>query len=91
MTKAELIDAVAKSADVTKADAERVIESFFATVTATTKGGVKAAWPGFGHFTVTQSPARETRNPSTGGMVKVPARSKMKFTAAAALKTSLNS
>jgi DNA-binding protein HU-beta len=90
MTKAELIDAVAKSADVTKADAERVIESFFATVTSAAQSE-KVAWPGFGHFTVTQSPARETRNPATGGMVQVPARAKMKFTSAAALKTALNS
>lgn len=90
MTKAELIDAVAKSASVTKTDAERVIESFFATITSTTLAGEKAAWPGFGHFTVTHSPARETRNPSTGGMVTVPPKAKMKFTAAAGLKTSLN-
>jgi DNA-binding protein HU-beta len=90
MTKAELIEAVAKSANVTKADAERVVECFFSTVTAAARGGDKAAWPGFGHFTVTQTAARETRNPATGGMVSVPARNKMKFTAAAALKATLN-
>jgi DNA-binding protein HU-beta len=91
MTKAELLDAVAKGAGVSKADAERVIETFFGTVTSAGAGGDKVTWPGFGHFTVAQTAARETRNPSTGQKVMAPAKSKMKFTAAAALKTALNS
>ena len=49
-TKAELIDAVASSAGVSKADAERTIGAFFDHVVATTKKGDKVAWPGFGSF-----------------------------------------
>ena len=45
MTKAELIDAVAKEAGVTKADAERTIGAFFDTVAKAAKKGDKVAWP----------------------------------------------
>ena len=50
MTKAELIDAVAEKANVTKADAERTVAAFFAVVVSTTTKGEKVAWPGFGSF-----------------------------------------
>ena len=54
-TKAELIDAVAKSAGVSKADAERTIGAFFDHVTKATKKGDKVAWPGFGSFSHDQA------------------------------------
>ena len=50
MTKAELIDAVAKSADVSKADAERTVGAFFDIVAGAAKTGDKVAWPGFGSY-----------------------------------------
>ena len=89
MTKAELLSAVAESASVSKADAEKVIDAFFGTVKRVGKGD-KVAWPGFGSFSVTTSAARETRVPTTGEIKQTPARQKLKFTAAAALKSELN-
>jgi DNA-binding protein HU-beta len=90
MTKAELIDAVAKSADVSKADAEKTVGAFFEIVTSTAKGGDKVAWPGFGSFSTSNSQARTGRNPQTGAAVAIAAATRMKFTASSTLKAALN-
>src|SRR5262245_33732642 len=90
MTKAELIDAVADAAGVSKADAERTIGAFFDTVVSKTKKGDKVAWPGFGSFSTTKRPARTGRNPQTGAPVKIAASTAMKFTASSTLKSTLN-
>lgn len=90
MTKAELIDAVAGSAGVSKADAERTISAFFDHVVAETKKGEKVAWPGFGSFSTTERAAREGRNPQTGETVQIKASTAMKFSASSALKSALN-
>ena len=71
MTKAELIEAVADAAGVSKADAERTVGAFFDTVVSTTKGGGKVAWPGFGSFSTTNRPARTGRKPKTGEAVEL--------------------
>ena len=88
-TKAELIDAVAASAGVSKADAERTIGAFFDHVTTATKKD-KVAWPGFGSFSQTKRAARTGRNPQTGAPVKIAASTAMKFTPSATLKAALN-
>ena len=90
MTKAELIDAVAKKAGTTKADAETVLGSFFDIVVADTNKGGKVAWPGFGSFSTSKSKARTGRNPRTGETVKIAATTRMRFTASSTLKTALN-
>ena len=90
MTKAELIDAVAAAAGVTKADAERTVGAFFDVVLAATKKGDKAAWPGFGSFSTSKSAARIARNPQTGAEVQVAASTRMKFTSSSTLKAALN-
>ncbi len=90
MTKAELIDGVARTAGVSKADAERTLGAFFEHVTNTTKKGGKVAWPGFGSFSTTKRAARIGRNPQTGAQVKIAASTAMKFTPSATLKTALN-
>ena len=89
-TKAELIDAVAKSAEVSKADAERTLGAFFDHVTASAKKGDRIAWPGFGSFSTSKRSARMGRNPQTGAAVKIAASTAMKFTPSATLKAALN-
>ena len=89
-TKAELIDAVATKAGVSKADAERTIGAFFDHVVASAKKDVKVAWPGFGSFSTTKRPARTGRNPQTGEPVKIAASTAMKFTSSSTLKSNLN-
>ena len=90
MTKAELIDAVAAAAGVTKADAERTVGAFFDIVVSQAKKGEKVAWPGFGSFSTSKSAARTGRNPQTGAEVKIAASTRMKFTASSTLKAVLN-
>jgi DNA-binding protein HU-beta len=90
MNKAELLEAVAARAGTTKADAEKVLESFFEEVTSTAKEGGKVSWPGFGSFSTTERPARKGRNPQTGAEVDIAASTVMKFTASSALKGALN-
>ena len=90
MTKAELIDAIANEAGVTKADAEKTVGAFFDIVVKSTKQGDKVAWAGFGSFSTSKSAAREGRNPATGATVKIAASTRMKFTASSTLKAALN-
>jgi DNA-binding protein HU-beta len=89
-TKAELIDAVAAAAGVSKSDAERTLAAFFDHVTKATKKGDKIGWPGFGSFTTTKRAARKGRNPQTGAPVKIAASTAMKFTPSVTLKAALN-
>lgn len=90
MTKAELIEAVAAKAEVTKADAERTLAAFFDQVVAVAKNDDKVAWPGFGSFSTTSRKARTGRNPQTGAPVTVPASTAMKFSSSSTLKAELN-
>jgi DNA-binding protein HU-beta len=89
-TKAELIDAIASEAGVTKADAERTVAAFIDIVVASAKKGEKVAWPGFGSFSTSKSAARTGRNPQTGEPVNIKASTRMKFTASSTLKAALN-
>jgi len=90
MTKAELIETIADSAGVSKADAERTVGAFFDTVVENTKKGEKVAWPGFGSFSTSERPARVGRNPQTGEPVDIKASTAMKFSASSTLKSALN-
>jgi DNA-binding protein HU-beta len=90
MTKAELVEAVAEAAGVSKADAERTISAFWDTVVGTVKDDGKVAWPQIGSFSLSHRAAREGRNPQTGETVQIKASKAMKFTASSALKADLN-
>ncbi len=91
MTKAELIDSVAKAAGVSKADAERTIDAFFDHVVSAARKGDKISWPGFGSFSTSERAARIGRNPQTGEPVKIAASTALKFSASSVLKSELNS
>ncbi len=90
MTKAEVIEAVAAAAGVSKVEADRTISAFFETVMESAKKGEKVAWPGFGSFSTSTSSARTGRNPQTGEAVKIAASTRMKFTSSSTLKAALN-
>jgi DNA-binding protein HU-beta len=89
-TKAEMIDAVAAEAGMSKADTERTLGAFFDHVVAETKKGESVTWPGFGKFSTSQRAARTGRNPQTGAPVQIKASTAMKFSSSSALKESLN-
>lgn len=90
-TKSDLLTDVAARADMSKAQAESVISAFLDTLIAKTQEGAKVSWPGFGSFQTSVRPARKGRNPQTGATIEIPETTVMKFSAAKALKETLNS
>ena len=86
MNKAELINAVAASADCSKKDAEAVITAALDTITAALKDGDKVQLVGFGSFEVKKGAARIGRNPKTKESIEIPASVVPVFKAGKALK-----
>jgi len=85
MNKAELIDAIASKADLTKADAKKALDAFIGSVGETLKNGDRVALVGFGSFSVAEREERMGRNPQTGAEIKIPAKKVVKFKAGAEL------
>ena len=86
MNKAELINAVAASADCSKKDAEAVITAALDTITAALKEGDKVQLVGLGSFEVKKRAARIGRNPKTKESIEIPASVVPVFKAGKALK-----
>jgi len=86
MTKADLVDKIAKDAGITKAQADKAANAFLAGVTEALKAGDKVTLVGFGSFGVTERKARIGRNPQTGAALKIPARKAVSFTVGKPLK-----
>ena len=86
MNKAELINAVAAAADVSKKDAEAVITAAVDTITAALKEGEKVQLVGFGSYEVKKRAARTGRNPKTKEAIEIPASKVPVFKAGKALK-----
>ena len=90
MNKAQLIDSIAKKADLTKADAKKALDAFVATTTETLKGGEKIALVGFGTFGVTKRAARKGRNPQKPNeVINIPAKNVVKFSVGSELKNAV--
>jgi DNA-binding protein HU-beta len=85
MNKAELVEAIASNAGLSKADAKRALDAFITTTTAALKKGNRVALVGFGSFSVTQRSARKGRNPQTGKEINIKAKKVVKFKAGADL------
>lgn len=86
MNKAELINSVAASADVSKKEAEAVVSATFDSITAALKDGDKVQLVGFGSFEVKKRAARVGRNPKTKESIEIPASVVPVFKAGKALK-----
>jgi DNA-binding protein HU-beta len=90
MTKAELVETMAKDADISKAAAGAALESFMANVTkALKKKDGKITLVGFGTFTKVRRKARKGRNPQTGEAIKIKARNAVTFKAGKKLKDAI--
>ncbi len=85
MNKAELIDAIASDANLTKADAKKALDAFIDTTTKALKKGDRVALVGFGSFSVAKREARKGRNPQSGKEINIPAKKVVKFKAGAEL------
>lgn len=90
MNKSELIDAIAASADISKADATRALDATLETVTGALKNGDSVSLVGFGTFSVKRREARDGRNPQTGETIKIAAANVPGFKAGKALKDAVN-
>jgi integration host factor subunit beta len=90
MTKAELVEDVARAAELTKKDAERLVEIVFESIIETLNQGEKIELRGFGSFRVRERGARRGRNPKTGDPVNIPAKRVPYFKPGKELKELIN-
>lgn len=79
MNKAELIDAMALEADLTKADAKKALDAFINATTKALKDSDRVALVGFGSFSISKRAARKGRNPQTGKEINIAAKKVVKF------------
>lgn len=86
MNKSQLIEAIAKKADVSKVKAGETVDAFINAVTSALKGGDTVTLIGFGSFSTAKRAARVGRNPKTGKEIKIAATTTPKFKAGKALK-----
>lgn len=85
MNKAELVEAMASDAGLSKADAKKALDAFINTTTGALKKGDRVALVGFGSFSVSTRAARKGRNPQTGKEINIKAKKVVKFKAGADL------
>ena len=87
MNKAELIDAIASHAELSKVDAKKALDAFIAATTNALKKDERVALVDFGSFSVSKRAARKGRNPQTGKEIKISAKKVVKFKAGSELST----
>jgi len=86
MNRQELIEAIAKDTDQSKASVDRMLASLIETVQKAVAKGDKVTLVGFGSFERVKTAARTGRNPATGDAIKIAASKRPKFTAGAGFK-----
>jgi len=89
VNKSDLVDAIAKSAELSKASAARALDATVDTIKKALKKGDTVSLVGFGTFKVGKRAARNGRNPRTGATIKIPAKKVVKLTLAKALKDAI--
>ncbi len=85
MNKAQLIEAMASEAKLTKADAKKALDAFVVATSKALKKGERVALVGFGSFSVAKRAQRKGRNPQTGKVITIAAKKVVKFKAGADL------
>ena len=90
MNKAELVDAIADTADISKAAATRALDALLGSVTTALKEGDQVSLVGFGTFQVKDRAARTGRNPQTGAPIEIAAAKVPSFKPGKALKDAVN-
>ena len=90
MNKAELVDAVAGAANLSKADAGRAVDAVVSSIASTLQKGEQVSVVGFGTFSVKHRAARAGRNPRTGETIQIAASNVPGFKAGKALKDAVN-
>ncbi len=90
MTKEELIEAIAKGADISKSKAKMSLNTMLDSIKKVVSKGGKVQLIGFGSFSSGKRAARIGRNPKTGGEIKIPASKTVKFSAGKTFKEAVN-
>lgn len=90
MNKSELIEHIAKQADISKAAAGRALDAAVGAIRTTLKKNGSVSISGFGTFAVTKRAARAGRNPRTGAAIKIKSAKVPKFRPGKALKDAVN-
>ena len=90
MNKTDLIDQIAKHADISKAASGRALDALIGAVKTTLKKGGSVTLVGFGTFAVGKRAARTGRNPRTGASIKIKAAKVPKFRPGKGLKDAIN-
>jgi DNA-binding protein HU-beta len=90
VNKSDLVDAIAKSAEISKAAAARSLDATVDTIKKALKKGDTVSLVGFGTFKVGKRAARNGRNPRTGATIKIKAAKVPKFSAGKGLKDAVN-
>ena len=90
MTKADLVEQVAAETEMTKKDAEQLVEIIFESIIGALNKGEKIELRGFGSFRVRQRGSRKGRNPKTGAAVNIPAKRVAYFKPGKELKEVIN-
>jgi DNA-binding protein HU-beta len=90
VNKSDLVDAIAKSADISKAAAARALDATVDSIKKALKKGDTVSLVGFGTFKVGKRAARNGRNPRTGATIKIKAAKVPKFSAGKGLKDAVN-
>ena len=90
MKKAELVAAVAQTADLTKKDADKAVAAIIDVITMAWVEGDKVQIVGFGSFEVRLREARTGKNPATGEEIQIPATKVPAFKAGRGLKEAVN-
>lgn len=89
MNKAQLVEAIASGANLSKADAARALNATTDAITSALSGGDGVQLTGFGSFMVRDRAARTGRNPQTGTSIAIPATKIAAFKAGKNLKESV--
>jgi DNA-binding protein HU-beta len=90
VNKSEMIDQIARSADISKAAAQRALDAAVASIKTSLKKGGSVTIVGFGTFYVGKREARAGRNPQTGETIRIGAARVPKFRPGKALKDAIN-
>ena len=90
LTKADLVEGVASSANVSKKEAEAIVQVFLQSLVSALQGGEGIELRGFGSFRFRERGARSGRNPRTGESVQVPAKRVVYFKMGKELKKLIN-
>lgn len=90
MNKKELVESMAEAADISKAAAEKALNGMLMTISEALSKGDKVTLVGFGTFSTVKRTECKAKNPRTGAMIKIPAKTVAKFKPGSKLTDAVN-